>query len=394
MPVSLSIETTFFDHCLIPHTVGMHDRPLLLYAPSRALFVVLTGSLLYQALGAAVLLTRTYPFGVKYYDSRPSHGRSSFVKPPMLSSLRPLLHSGTFFDDPACETTGMGRLIRKVIYFLILMQPLHFLAGQILSGSIQRSPLRSLKRSPFHRPGLTGLIVTGMGTLAAAGTSSPPASSCSTTPALPPCARVIPVPILSDNFAYLVVDPQTGKAACVDPAEPAKVLAAAQREGIKLSTLLCTHKHWDHAGGNEEMVRMLPGLEVVTTKFEDIPAATIRLGDDDVYTLGSLSVRALYTPCHTKGHVLFLVTPQDEADSPGTSPTAPVLFSGDTLFVGGCGRFFEGDGAQMVEALMGRVASLSPETLVYCGYVLLTRCLEEEQGRLWTRDGGVFVGLR
>ncbi|EWM30120.1 hydroxyacylglutathione mitochondrial [Nannochloropsis gaditana] len=281
----------------------MHDRPLLVYAPSRALFVVLTGSfLLYQALGAAVLLTRTYPFGVKYHDSRPSYGRSSFVNPPMLSSLRPLLHS-----------------------------------------------------------------VTGMGTLAAAGTSSPPASSCSTTPALPPCARVIPVPILSDNFAYLVVDPQTGKAACVDPAEPAKVLAAAQREGIKLSTLLCTHKHWDHAGGNEEMARMLPGLEVVTTKFEDIPAATIRLGDDDVYTLGSLSVRALYTPCHTKGHVLFLVTPQDEA-GPGTSPTAPVLFSGDTLFVGGCGRFFEGDGAQMVEALMGRVASLSPETLVYCGH--------------------------
>jgi len=211
--------------------------------------------------------------------------------------------------------------------------------------------------------------MSGLAAAASASTSSP-SSSCSPTTSLPPCARVIPVPILSDNFAYLIIDPQTGKAACVDPAEPEKVLAAAKREGIQLSTLLCTHKHWDHAGGNEEMARLLPGLEVVTTKFEDIPAATVRLGDDDVYTLGSLSVRALYTPCHTKGHVLFLVTPQDETELQ-EGKTAPVLFSGDTLFVGGCGRFFEGDGQQMVEALMGRVAQLPPHTLVYCGYVLV-----------------------
>ncbi len=91
------------------------------------------------------------------------------------------------------------------------------------------------------------------------------------------------------------------------------------------------------------MAAAVPGLHVVTTKFEEIPAATIRLGDEETYAFGSLEVRALYTPCHTKGHVLFVVTPRDAAER---ARTAPVLFSGDTLFVGGCGRFFEGDGAQ------------------------------------------------
>lgn len=243
--------------------------------------------------------------------------------------------------------------------------------------------LSPTQRPSFKSPSLFGLAagLSGLAAAASASTSSP--SSCSPTASLPPCARVIPVPILSDNFAYLIIDPQTGKAACVDPAEPGKVLAAAKREGIQLSTLLCTHKHWDHAGGNEEMARLVPGLDVVTTKFEDIPAATVRLGDDDVYALGSLSVRALYTPCHTKGHVLFLVTPRNETELQA-SQTAPVLFSGDTLFVGGCGRFFEGDGAQMVEALMGRVAKLPPQTLVYCGYVPLSQF---ELNEAYTRRG-------
>lgn len=113
------------------------------------------------------------------------------------------------------------------------------------------------------------------------------------------------------------------------------------------------------------MAAQIPGLEVVTTKFEEIPAATVKLGDDDVFTLGSLSVRALYTPCHTRGHVLFLITPQEEEEM---RTTAPILFSGDTVFVGGCGRFFEGNGAEMVDALMGRVAKLPAETLIYCGH--------------------------
>ncbi|CAM9102292.1 unnamed protein product [Scytosiphon promiscuus] len=189
------------------------------------------------------------------------------------------------------------------------------------------------------------------------------------------CAEVIPVPILSDNYAYLLIDPVTKLAACVDPAEPEKVgvIAAAKARGVEISTLLCTHKHWDHSGGNEAMKKMIPGLEVVSSAYEDdVPAMTVALKDLEEYTLGSLTVKALHTPCHTRGHVLFYVTSSAAAASAGQEgrdeEAAPLVFSGDTLFVGGCGRFFEGDAAQMSHALQGVAAKLPAATRVFCGH--------------------------
>ncbi|CAN0012869.1 unnamed protein product, partial [Ectocarpus sp. 12 AP-2014] len=185
------------------------------------------------------------------------------------------------------------------------------------------------------------------------------------------CAEVIPeVPILSDNYAYLLIDPVTKKTACVDPAEPEKVIAAAQARGVEISTLLCTHKHWDHSGGNEAMKKMIPDLEVVSSAYEDgVPAMTLALKDREEYALGSLTVRALHTPCHTRGHVLFFVTsPAAGAGEEGDGAAAPLVFSGDTLFVGGCGRFFEGDASQMSNALQGVAASLPGATRVFCGH--------------------------
>ncbi|CAB1118576.1 unnamed protein product [Ectocarpus sp. CCAP 1310/34] len=184
------------------------------------------------------------------------------------------------------------------------------------------------------------------------------------------CAEVIPVPILSDNYAYLLIDPATKKTACVDPAEPEKVIAAAQARGVEISTLLCTHKHWDHSGGNEAMKQMIPDLEVVSSAYEDgVPAMTLALKDREEYALGSLTVRALHTPCHTRGHVLFFVTsPAAGAGEEGDGAAAPLVFSGDTLFVGGCGRFFEGDASQMSNALQGVAASLPGATRVFCGH--------------------------
>lgn len=300
-------------------------------------------------------------------------GSISFgIKPPTAISLPPIDHFRLDADgalNPLVVAQRYGFLVPAEFVaagngnrIFTLSRTSQFYAQHHIGHAILDAAHRALQGTSFTRPSLFGLA-TGMSGLSATASTS---SCFPSTTSLPPCTRVIPVPILSDNFAYLIIDPQSGKAACVDPAEPEKVLAAAKREGIQLSALLCTHKHWDHSGGNEEMARLIPGLDVVTTEFEDIPAATVRLGDDDVYTLGSLSIRALHTPCHTKGHVLFLVTPQDETEI-REAKTAPVLFSGDTLFVGGCGRFFEGDGQQMVEALMGRVAKLPPQTLVYCG---------------------------
>eukprot|EP00752_Nemacystus_decipiens_P003958 g3624.t1 len=184
------------------------------------------------------------------------------------------------------------------------------------------------------------------------------------------CAEVIPVPILSDNYAYLLIDPVTKKAACVDPAEPEKVVAAARARGVEITTLLCTHKHWDHSGGNEAMKKLIPGLEVVSSAYEDdVPAMTLALKDREEYSLGSLTVTALHTPCHTRGHVLFFVTSSaQDGETGGGGGGAPLVFSGDTLFVGGCGRFFEGDAAQMSTALQGVASKLPPETRVFCGH--------------------------
>mmetsp|Transcript_29119 Transcript_29119/g.36546 ORF Transcript_29119/g.36546 Transcript_29119/m.36546 type:complete len:350 (+) Transcript_29119:59-1108(+) len=177
------------------------------------------------------------------------------------------------------------------------------------------------------------------------------------------CGQVIPVPILNDNYAYLLVDPTSQKCACVDPAEPEKLLEAAQSRGLKLDTLLCTHHHWDHAGGNEKMAKMVPGIEVVSSSYESIPEVTTALKDGDEFLFGNLKVKALYTPCHTKGHILFYITPANDQASGD-----PILFSGDTLFVGGCGRFFEGDASQMTRALMEVAAKLPKETKVFCGH--------------------------
>ncbi|CAM9550848.1 unnamed protein product [Ectocarpus fasciculatus] len=120
------------------------------------------------------------------------------------------------------------------------------------------------------------------------------------------------------------------------------------------------------------MKKMIPGLEVVSSAYEEgVPAMTLALKDREEYTLGSLTVRALHTPCHTRGHVLFFVTSPGAAAGAGEEgggAAAPLVFSGDTLFVGGCGRFFEGDASQMSNALQGVAASLPGETRVFCGH--------------------------
>lgn len=168
--------------------------------------------------------------------------------------------------------------------------------------------------------------------------------------------RIELIPILRDNYAYLVVDDEAGVAAVVDPAQPEPVRAALERAGVRPTHLLCTHHHWDHAGGNEQMVRWYPDLEVVGSvgDADRIPAITRRVDDGDVIRVGGIDVRVLFVPCHTRGHVAYLA--------------GDALFCGDTLFVAGCGRFFEGDAAQMHRALGSVLGALPPETRVFCGH--------------------------
>ncbi|XP_022084961.1 hydroxyacylglutathione hydrolase, mitochondrial-like isoform X2 [Acanthaster planci] len=164
---------------------------------------------------------------------------------------------------------------------------------------------------------------------------------------------------LEDNYMYLVIDEKTKEAAIVDPVDPEKVVSAVKEEGVKLKTVLTTHHHWDHAGGNKDLVKLVSGLTVCGGD-DRIGALNKKVKHDDKLTIGSLNVRCMFTPCHTTGHICYYVTGPDGSD--------PTVFTGDTLFIAACGKFFEGTADQMYRALIEELGSLPPETKVYCGH--------------------------
>ncbi|XP_053206697.1 hydroxyacylglutathione hydrolase, mitochondrial-like isoform X2 [Panonychus citri] len=165
---------------------------------------------------------------------------------------------------------------------------------------------------------------------------------------------------LSDNYMYLIIDKETNKAAIVDPVEPEKVLKTVSDSGVQLTTVLTTHHHWDHAGGNVDLVSKASGLTVCGYD-ERIGGLTNKVNHGDSFTIGKLLVNCLYTPCHTSGHICYhVVPPSGESDG--------AVFTGDTLFLAGCGKFFEGTADQMYEALIKKLGSLPDSTKVYCGH--------------------------
>ncbi len=170
--------------------------------------------------------------------------------------------------------------------------------------------------------------------------------------------RVIPVPCLRDNYAYLVVCDATRRAAVVDPAESGPVLAAVKTHALELAAIWNTHHHWDHTGGNNDLLATHPGLEVIGHASDKgrIPGQTVFAEEGDVASVGD-EVRAeiIHNPGHTSGAVSFYLRDDD------------AVFTGDTLFGGGCGRLFEGSAAMMHES-MGKLAALPETTRVYFGH--------------------------
>lgn len=179
--------------------------------------------------------------------------------------------------------------------------------------------------------------------------------------------RVVPVEQLADNYAYLVIDETSALAGVVDVAEAGPVLAAASREGVRIAAILSTHHHFDHVGGNEELLAALPAGSVEVYGFagdrERIPGLTRGLADGETFRLGSLEGRAIFIPAHTRGHIAYWFESEK------------VVFTGDTLFAGGCGRLFEGDAPQMMASL-SRLAALPEDTRVYCGHEYTVKNLE------------------
>nr|XP_037845952.1 hydroxyacylglutathione hydrolase, mitochondrial isoform X2 [Chlorocebus sabaeus] len=172
--------------------------------------------------------------------------------------------------------------------------------------------------------------------------------------------KVEVLPALTDNYMYLVIDDETKEAAIVDPVQPQKVVDAARKHGVKLTTVLTTHHHWDHAGGNEKLVKLQSGLKVYGGD-DRIGALTHKITHLSTLQVGSLNVKCLATPCHTSGHICYFVS------KPGGSEP-PAVFTGDTLFVAGCGKFYEGTADEMCKALLEVLGRLPPDTRVYCGH--------------------------
>src|ERR1700694_5462899 len=195
-----------------------------------------------------------------------------------------------------------------------------------------------------------------------------------------PAMAITIVPQLSDNFAYLISDDSSGECAVVDCAEADKVLDAVKRHNLNLKSVRTTHWHPDHSGGNEDIVRKAPGLRVFGASAENgrIPALTNPVADGDKFKIGSLEARVIGIPAHTNGHVAYYF------------PQLKSVFTGDTLFVGGCGRVFEGKAATMVESLTN-LASLPDDTKIYCGHeyteknLRFARTLEPNNQRLKTK---------
>jgi hydroxyacylglutathione hydrolase len=162
-------------------------------------------------------------------------------------------------------------------------------------------------------------------------------------------------PCLSDNYGFLVRDEASGLAACIDTPDADAILRELDAAGWRLASILNTHWHPDHAGGNAAVQAATGATIVGPAEVRKIAPLDREVGDGDVVDLGDTRFQVIETGGHTLGHVSYY----DSADG--------VAFVGDTLFAMGCGRLFEGQPAQMWASL-SRLAALPDDTSVYCAH--------------------------
>ncbi len=169
---------------------------------------------------------------------------------------------------------------------------------------------------------------------------------------------VITIPASGDNFIYLY---KYGKnnALAVDPCDSSVVLKILKERNLNLTTILITHHHWDHTGGVSELKKKT-GCKVVGADRRRIPAIDFFVDDKQVLTIDNIEVHVISTPGHTNTSVCYYVPVTDENEH-------KILWTGDTLFVGGCGRILECNARTMWNSLL-KLASLPDDTLVYCGH--------------------------
>lgn len=163
-------------------------------------------------------------------------------------------------------------------------------------------------------------------------------------------------PCLSDNYGFLVHEPESGFTATIDTPEVEPINAALAEKGWKLTHILNTHHHFDHAGGNETLkARWNCTVVGADNDAARIPGIDVRVADGDRFEFGAATAKVLEVPGHTTGHIAYYF----EADG--------MVFVGDTLFALGCGRLFEGSPEQMWNSLQ-KLMALPDDTVVYCAH--------------------------
>lgn len=165
--------------------------------------------------------------------------------------------------------------------------------------------------------------------------------------------KIFSLPSLQDNYIHLIV--QEKMIIAVDPSEflpPFKFLSSRKSS---LQAILITHHHHDHIGGLEPLKNQYPLVQIIGPEDPRIPHVSIFLKHGEKITLGSLEIQAFHVPGHTKSHVLYWL------------PSQSILFTGDTLFTGGCGKVFEGTFEEMLNSLK-LIKTFPKETKIYCGH--------------------------
>ena len=167
---------------------------------------------------------------------------------------------------------------------------------------------------------------------------------------------LITIPCLSDNYAYLLRDHNSGKVALIDVPEAAPILAELKKRDWQVSQIWLTHHHPDHIQGVAEVLNEYDA-NVIGAKADEhrLPPLDRKVGEDDSITLGSLEARVIDVSGHTVGHIAFYV------------PTAKAVFTADSLMALGCGRLFEGTPVQMWESLQ-KLMALPEDTIICSGH--------------------------
>jgi len=168
--------------------------------------------------------------------------------------------------------------------------------------------------------------------------------------------EILRVPVLSDNYVWLMHDKSSDETVVIDPAVAAPVLEAAAVQGWRITQIWNTHWHPDHVGGNAE-IKAATGCRISGPAAEaaKIDTLDVQLREGDKVRIGAIGADVIEVPAHTAGHIAYHL------------PSQGVVFVGDTLFAMGCGRLFEGTAEQMY-ANMARFAALPGETRVYCAH--------------------------